>query len=232
MPLHDWTNQRRWSGLHSIWQNQILYWIIPRLPSGYRAFLANLPSLSIDSPNSQPDLGVREWSPDPASASKPTGATATLEPDAEAVATFNLDPVQAIHIDLGGSLIAAIELISPRNKDRPSSRAHYANRYCSYIQSGVHLMLIDVLPRPAGFSFADALATELNLPVPATPTPCAMSYRVGEPVPEGTLFAYWRRPLTAGQPLPTLPLALSVHEQVLVDLEYTYNIAAQWVYLT
>ena len=230
MPLRDWTDDRGFDSLHSVWQNQILYWIVPRLPPGYRAYIGGVPSLTLDSPNGRPDLGVRNWTPT-AEAVAPSGATATLEPDSESVISFQIDPMRAVHIDLHGVLIAAVELISPRNKDRPSTRATYASRYSTYLQSNVHLMLIDILPRPVGYSFADTIATELTLNVPPTPPPYAMSYRVGEPVPEGTLFAHWRRPLTVGQPLPTLPLPLNVHQQVLIDLEQTYNEASRWVYL-
>ena len=38
------------------------------------------------------------------------------------VLLFDLDPQTAVHIDLHGQLIAAVELVSPRNKDRPDSR--------------------------------------------------------------------------------------------------------------
>ena len=122
--------------------------------------------------------------------------------------------------------------MSPRNKDRPDSRERYTGRYHGYIRQGVHLMLIDVLPRPAGFSFADAVAANLGFEQPPTPVPFAVSYRVGEPVPEGTLLAVWRRPMAVGQPLPNIPLALTVHQSIPIDLEHTYNEAARRVYLT
>ena len=63
---------------------------------------------------------------------------------------------------LYGQLIAAIELVSPLNKDRPAARERTFSRYAGYLRQGVHLLLIDVLPRPAGFSFADALAVNLG----------------------------------------------------------------------
>jgi hypothetical protein len=45
------------------------------------------------------------------------------------------------------------------------------------------------------------------------------------------MLAIWRRPLTAGQPLPTMPLPLTVHLSVPVDLERTYQQAANDAYL-
>src|SRR5262245_35611415 len=192
MPLHDWRDDRGWDSVHLVWLAQLLDWVQPRLPAGYRAYLGGVPALTIDTPNGRPDLNVRQWAPPPA---EPT-ATAPAEegaPDQEAVATFTLDPQRAVHIDLDGRLIAAIEVVSPRNKDRPSARERYLGRYVGYLRQGVHLLLIDALPRPAGFSFVDALAGNLGFAQPPCPAPCAASYRVGEPVPEGTLLAVWRR---------------------------------------
>jgi hypothetical protein len=154
-----------------------------------------------------------------------------MAPDQEAVATFTLDPHRAIHIDLAGQLIAAVEVVSPRNKDRPSARERYLSRYVGYLRQGVHLLLIDALPRPAGFSFADALAANLGIAQPPCPAPCAASYRVGEPVPEGTLMALWCRGLRVGERLPTVPLALDLSRNVLIDLEHTYQEAARRAYL-
>jgi len=230
MPLHDWRDACGWDSLHLVWQNQLLDWVQPRLPAGYRAYLGSVPALTIDTPNGRPDLGVRDWSP--AEPGIGTAAAGDVEPDTEAVATFNLDPQRAVHIDLHGRLVAAIELVSPRNKDRPAARDRYLERYIGYVHRGVHLLIVDVLPRPADFSFADALAANLGLPQPPCPAPFAVSYRVGEPVPEGTVLAVWRRPVQVGQILPTVPLALTATLGVPIDLEYTYSEAARRVYLT
>jgi hypothetical protein len=157
MPLHDWRDDRGWDSVHLIWLAQLLDWIQPRLPTGYRAYLGSVPLLTIDVPIGRPDVSVRPQSvPEEPS-------TAGNDPDEEAVATFTLDPQRALHIDLHGLLMAAIEIVSPRNKDRPAARERYLGRYASYLRQGVHLLLVDVLPRPAGFSFADALALNLGL---------------------------------------------------------------------
>jgi len=217
MPLHDWADERGWDSVHPFWLVYLVEWVQPRLPQGYRAFLGS----------------VRRW-PQPPVVSQPA-ETAVMEPDLEVLAGVRLDPQPAIHVDLGGRLVAAIELVSPRNKDRVTAKATYSSRYLGYLRLGVHLMLIDVLPRPRGFSFADAIAADLNLDLPELPPPFAVAYRVGEVVPvgegDGSLLGMWRRPLGVGQPLPPLPLPLSVHQAVLVDLEETYQRAAQRAYL-
>jgi hypothetical protein len=230
MPLHDWRDDRGWDSVHIVWLAQLLDWVQPRLPAGYRAYLGSVPALTVDVPNGRPDMSVRQWpAEEPAPAAAPA-TSADIEPE-EQVATFTLDPHRALHIDLHGLLIAALEIISPRNKDRPSARERYLGRYAGYLRQQVHLLLIDVLPRPSGFSFPDALAANLGLNQPSCPPPCVASYRVGDPVPEGTVLGVWRRALQVGHPLPTAPLYLSATHQVAIDLDYTYQEAARRAYL-
>ena len=207
MPLHDWTNDAGWDGMHLFWITHLFHWIKPRLPDEFRAYVAaEVPGVPPDGQNGALD-----------------------EPDVE-TATLTLDPQKALYVTYRGRLVAAVELISPRNKDRPSSRGHYLARY---LQEGVHLLLVDVHRRPLNFSFADALAQELDIEQPATPPPLAVTYRVGEPATTGgRLLAIWRRPLKAGGPLPTMPLPLTVQASIPVNLEETYMSAAADTYLT
>jgi hypothetical protein len=96
-------------------------------------------------------------------------------------------------------------------------------------------MLVDVLPRPRGFSFSDAITSSLGLDLPPLPPPFAVAYRVGEVVPVGedigSFVGLWRRPLQVGQPLPALPMPLNVHQAVTINLEETYHRAAKRAYL-
>ena len=234
MPLHDWTDERGWDSVHPFWLAYLVEWIQPRLPEGYKAFLGGVPALTVASGNGKPKVGVRRWGP-----AQPVGEVATdtavLEPDLEASVAIRLDPQSAVHIDLHGQLIAAIELVSPRNKDRAGAKETYCSRYLGYLRLGVHLMLVDVLPRLKGFSFSDAITTSLGLELPPLPPPFAATYRVGEVVPVGedmgSLVGLWRRPLRVGQPLPALPLPLSIHQAIVIDLEETYQRAAKRAYL-
>jgi hypothetical protein len=234
MPLHDWTDERGWDSVHPFWLAYLVEWIQPRLPEGYRAFLGGVPALTVAAGNGKPDVSVRQWGPQPA-VETAIASTGVLEPDLEASVTIRLDPQLAVHIDFHGQLIAAVELVSPRNKDRADAKETYTNRYLGYLRLGVHLLLVDVLPRPRGFSFADAITSGLGLDLPPLPPPFAAAYRVGEVVPVGedmgSLVALWCRPLQVGQPLPTLPLPLNVHRAVLIDLEETYHRAAKRAYL-
>jgi hypothetical protein len=233
MPLHDWSDDRGWDSVQPFWLAYLVEWIQPRLPEGFKAFLGGVPALTV-SGNGKPDVSVRHWEPVPG-AQAVAADTAVLEPDLEASVVVRLDPQPAVHVDFHGQLIAAIEIVSPRNKDRVDAKETYANRYLGYLRLGVHLLLVDVLPRPKGYSFSDAITGGLGMELPPLPPPFAAAYRVGEVVPVGedmgSLVGLWRRPLRVGQPLPALPLPLSVHRAVAIDLEETYQRAAKRAYL-
>ncbi len=233
MSLHDWSAQTGWDGVHTLWISELLRWLKPRLPEGYRAYVGSSPTLTIGAPPAHADVQVREWRPEPPApppAAQPSDNA--LEPD-EQVAVSVLTAEPAVYVACAGHLVAAIELVSPRNKDRHAAQDVYVARYLGYLHEGVHLLLVDVHRYPLSFSFADRLAQELRLAQPRCPAPLAISYRVGGPSPEGGRFlGFSRRPLAVGSPLPAMPLWLSVEQAVLIDLDQTYARAAADAYLT
>lgn len=229
MPLHDWTDDRGWDSVHPLWINALLFWVQERLPPGYRAYLGSVPGLSIAAEPGRPDLALRAWRPQ---AEQATKAEEVPQPDFQAVALLHPEPPAALHVFRDGQLVAAIEVVSPRNKDRPSSREFYRNRYLGYLWSGVHLMLVDVHRQPPGFSFVEAIAAELQCQFPVGLPPHAVSFNVGGPTPEGGQFLDgWYRSLVVGEPLPTLPLVLTAEQTLSIDLEHTYAEAARRAYL-
>ena len=188
MPLHDWTDQPGWEGVHHLWIAELLRWIKPRLPAGYRAYIGSVPTIAVGAPPERPDVSVRQWPQEQAPPTDGATAAATPEPDEE-IAVATIDPSTAVYVERQGRLTAAVELISPRNKDRPASRATYLARYVGYLLEGVNLLLVDVHRRPPAFSFADQIAHELQMTQPPLPAPFAVGYRVGEPAATGG--AYW-----------------------------------------
>lgn len=237
MPLHDWNALTDWETVHAYWIAELGRWLKPRLPAGYRASLATVPALVVASVPVHPDVSVRRQAESSVSnlSNGPGGPTsgdsAEQAPDYE-VALATLDPARAVYVTRAGNLVAAIELVSPGNKDRPETRRSTTDRFLGYLTHGIHLLLVDVHPCPLGFSFPDDVAAAVQSPSPPCPAPCAVSYRVGGPaVTGGLLLAAWQRPLAIGAPLPTLPLALTRDLRVTVDLEQTYTRAAADAYL-
>src|SRR5438270_4354144 len=125
MPLHNWDDLPGWEGLRTIWIVELLRSIRPRLPEGYRAYIGSTPALTIGAPLEKPDVSVRHWLPEPPPPPATTSGelTALPEPDVE-TATLVLDPQTAVYVATHNRMVAAIELVSPRNNDRLSARAH------------------------------------------------------------------------------------------------------------
>lgn len=215
MPLHDWTERSEWEGMHIYWMTEIAQWLKARLPAGYRAVIGSSP------------YGSASLSPEP-SASISSDA---LQPDYETVvATLKEEPM--LLIERNHSLVAAVEIISPGNKDRPARREQYLARYLGYLHAGVHLLLIDVHRRPLEFSFAERIRMELQIEIAPPPTPQAVSYQVRSSAPFGGRFlAAWQRACVIGELLPSIPLPISAEQLIPVDLEATYMEAAKKAYV-
>jgi hypothetical protein len=129
----------------------------------------------------------------------------------------------------GTTLVGAIELVSPGNKDRVETRRGFAGKCAAYLQQGIGLVIVDIvterqanlhdeiidlLKKPAGFAF----------PQPAEMY--AVAYRPTRQA-SGDQIEMWPTPLVVGQALPTLPLALRGIATVPVDLEGTYSRACE-----
>src|SRR5262245_13882639 len=138
------------------------------------------------------------------------------------------EPDRSIHIEFNGQLSAALEVVSPSSKACPELRAAYLALYSRYLQSGVHLLLVDV--HPTSFCLDDALGSwwprgkEDRLTGPIATAYCVSC--VGEIVSR----TYYE--MTPGWPLPRARLRISNSLQVDVDLDGTYSRAAADSYLT
>src|SRR5205823_9162279 len=80
-------------------------------------------------------------------------ATATLAPAWAPPATSLILPivfpddieVQVFATATGATLVGAIELVSPGNKDRPETRRAFAARCVSYLTRGIGLIVVDIV---------------------------------------------------------------------------------------
>jgi hypothetical protein len=233
MPLHDWSKFNGWSGMHLLWMNQLIDDIQPKLPAGFRAYLGTSPIVSVEDPEGEPDVSVHRTDPEQIGEPSSGDGADPFQPDREVVLATLERPEVCLLVEYGGRLIAAVELVSPGNRDGDKRRKKAVGRYLGYLSHRVHLLLVDVHPRQQRPSLADLIAAGLELPdEPPLPSPSAVSYRVGDyERGEGSWFAIRRRPLVVGQPLPDMPLALNHHLAVKLDLDGTYSRAARRAYL-
>src|SRR5262245_659698 len=154
MPLHDWADIPGLEGVHQVWLVELLYWIKPRLPAGFRAYIGTTPTFAKGAPaEDRPFVGVRDWpqgngpQAPPQNAADVAESDASEEPDHE-IAVAALTGETALFVEHQGRLVSAVELVSPRNKDRVAACTAYTSIYLGYLLKGVHLLLVDVHRRP------------------------------------------------------------------------------------
>jgi len=233
MPLRDHFHAplypaRHWESFHSLWAGEIVARLNARLlPPGYFA-------------ESQVHLGpwieidVATMSgPTPATPPTGNGAVATLPAPTWAPPEPSLmlpgvstDEFEVRILDEASNLVAAVELVSPGNKDRPEHRLAFCHKCAAYLQRGIGLVVVDVVTNRRAClhdHLIDALALSEDLHFPGGPTPIsAVSYRP-EQTEAGAVVAVWAFRLALGQEMPTLPLALRSGPVLALDLEATYS---------
>jgi hypothetical protein len=135
--------------------------------------------------------------------------------------------VQVLSEEEGPRLVAALELVSPANKDRPANRRMFAVKCASYLHSGVSVIAIDVVTVRSGNLYRellDLLQVQFSTPGQNAADLYAAALRTA-PGPGGLRLEAWAHQLAAGQTLPTLPLWLAGDLCLPLDLEATYQAA-------
>jgi hypothetical protein len=132
--------------------------------------------------------------------------------------------VQIFADDGDPRLAAAVELVSPRNKDRPRARQAFAVKCVNYLQRGSSVIVVDtVTTRRADVHGAilSLLGIESTTVVPAGLA--ALAYRAVAGEDETQQLQVWPALLSLGQPLPTLPLWIAADFSVPLDLDASYQ---------
>jgi Protein of unknown function (DUF4058) len=134
--------------------------------------------------------------------------------------------VQVFADDGDPRLAAAVELLSPRNKDRPAARQAFAVKCVGYLQQGIGVVVVDtVTTRRADLNAA--ILSLLGDDVAAAALPLsrlsAASYRAVSREEEPQELQVWPASLSLSQPLPILPLWIAPDLSVPLDLEASYE---------
>src|SRR5262249_29615807 len=158
------------------------------------------------------------WSPPAPAATLPTDFTG-----------IDRIEVQVFYDEGGPQLAAAIELVSPKNKDRPSQRRAFAVKCANYLQQAASVIVVDVVTVRRKSLHLELLQT-LNVSNGAIwESPSGLYAVVHRTVrsEEEPPVAIWPEPLALGSPLPRLPLWLGVDIVVPLDLEKSYLAACE-----
>jgi hypothetical protein len=229
MPLLDHFNpplsrSHPWRSFHGAWAATIARLLNQGvLPPGYYA----VPLLDREGPIEIDVATMREGD---SSSSESNVASLTWSPPAPALTVAVELPVddgvevQVFADDGDPRLAAAIELLSPRNKDRPSARQAFAVKCVGYLQQGNGLVVVDtVTTRRADLNAAILALLGIETPPPTPSSLSAVSYRATGREQESQQLLLWPATLALGQPLPTLPLWIAADFSVPLDLEVSYQ---------
>jgi hypothetical protein len=208
-PLHG---PRRWEGFHHAWATVIAQHLNRGvLPPDYFAE----PEISVGPEQGQKDRGVATevWSP-------------PLPKIAAKVDFARLDGYEVrVYQDLGGAeLRAAIELVSPGNKDRAGSRRTFAAKCAGYLKHGIGVVIVDIVTaRTANLhaTLFDTLGVKSRRVWQSTTGLYATAYRAVT-TRKRPRVEVWPEELALGEALPELPLWLTLDFCVPVGLEESY----------
>lgn len=120
-----------------------------------------------------------------------------------------------------GRIVAVIEVVSPGNKDRKSALREFVKKSIEFIESGIHLLVVDLFPPsprdPSGIHKAiwDEFLEE-DFAIRPGKDRILASYRA-----DAEVTAYVE-PISVGDPLPDMPLFVTRASHVQVPLEATY----------
>ncbi len=225
-PLDDIAS---WEEFHGAWPTVIVMALNRKLPPRYVAG----PRVHL---GAAMEIDVSAYDQDkPASFGRTTGeggiATATWAPPRPTfdVAT-DLPDQDAYEVRIHDTrrhrrLVAAVEIVSPANKDRPENRRAFVSKCAALLQEQVSVAIVDLVTTRQFNLYGDLLdligQTDPALAADPSWTYAAACRRTRPG--ETWRFQTWNHALTLGHPLPTLPLWLADDLAVPLELEETYE---------
>lgn len=217
-----------WESFHMRWAAVIADTLDRQLPPGYFAevhthlgpqvsadiaeFAATAEEISVNGNGSPVAVAVRPWAPPTATMVLPFDFPDDLE-------------VRILDERDDARLVAVVELVSPRNKDRVEARQGFAGKVVAYLQRGVGVVVVDLVTSRQSNPHNDVVALlRLGEAFAMRPEPslAALAYRPTKQGDRDQVEA-WAFGLGVGDALPTLPLALRGAGAIPLDLEATYT---------
>ena len=234
MPLRDHFRSplddvHSWDELHGMWPAMIVRQLIEVLPEPYFAapgvHLGTLYEVDVGTyrepvPDSQ-DVDVGEGGVAIASYAPPK-PTLILEPR---LPNQDVYEVRIYDSRRNRRLVAAIEIVSPSNKDRPETRGTFVSKVAALLKHDICVSIVDVVST-SDFNLYAELLNFLDSTDPALgddpPPMYAVSMRMRY---EGRrrIMDTWYHPLAIGQSLPTLPIWLKETKAISLVLDTSYE---------
>ena len=220
--------RRNWHAFHNAWATYIASDLNRQLPEGYFAEANVQFGIEIDVAAFEKvvpgatDEGAYE------SDQRSRGAVAAwISPAPTGSVPFSIltafAEVLVFSQEAGPTLLGAIELVSPANKDRPAQRDAFVSKCAAYLQQGLGLIIVDVVTERRA-NLHKELIKHLHSQEGSASTAelYAVAYRPVTRADEPNLDI-WEEPLAVGSELPTMPLWLPGSLCVPVNLDETYS---------
>jgi Protein of unknown function (DUF4058) len=153
MPLRDHfrppvSKQCSWEGFHGFWPAAIVQVLADQLPKGYVAE----PRVHV---GSYYEIGVSAYEKtSPVTSATDERGGVAVAPYAPPAPNFAVDAeipeqyeyeVLIYDVERDRRLVAAVEIVSPANKDRPESRQMFAAKCANLLQKGVCASIVDLV---------------------------------------------------------------------------------------
>jgi hypothetical protein len=235
MPLRDHFHppldtQHSWEGFHGAWPTVIVMALNRDLPPRYiaepRVHLGSFFEIDVASyegderaaraPETGAEGGVATavWAPP-----QPTLDVTTDLPDQDEYEVLVYDTRHQRR------LVAAVEIVSPANKDRPEHRRVFVAKCAALLRQHVSVAIVDLITTRQFNLYGDLLdlighTDPSLLPEPPPLYAAACRWRRQEDTPH---LETWAHALAVGQPLPTLPLWLADNFAVPLELDVSYE---------
>jgi hypothetical protein len=229
-------NHSSWEGFHGGWPMTIVRQLAEVLPQDYTAeprvhlgsyYEIDVCAFAEDDRRSDELVAVENAV---ANGGLDGGATAVYAPpqptlvlDAELDDQYEYE-VLVFDQTRNRQLVAAIEIVSPANKDRPESRRAFVAKCAAMLQEHVCVSLVDLVTIRRFNLYCDLLELigrsdpSFNPPPPTYAVTCR-----GHKIERQSRFEAWAYPLVVGRKLPTLPIWLTDELAVSIDLEASYE---------
>lgn len=226
MPMHDWTRVSAgvYHSFHQIWLAELTVALNSKsLPEDYYAMTDQRVDIA------EPDVvtyraGARE--------SHGTG-TAVLElaprvkyqtqPLLKLAKPRRRERRITIRHTSGHQIVAIIEIVSPSNKDRRGHVRRFAEKVVGFLESGVHVLMIDPFPPtandPAGMHAAVWRQFDRKRYAPPEGQPLTMASYCWD----GYDPTAYIEPYAVGDALTAMPLFLNRERYIDAPLELSYN---------
>jgi hypothetical protein len=237
MPLRDHfrpplDNLSYWEGFHATWPVMIVALLRRKLPPRYLAMprVHSGASAEIDVASFEKE-GEGALATGDGNANGGGIATAVWAPPRPTLTVVTDLPAQDVYEVLvydekrRSRLVAAVETVSPANKDRPEHRRAFVAKCAGLLRERVSVVIVDVVTTRTPNLYGELLdligQADPSLSPEAPPlytAACRLTKRKEE-----WLLEAWTQSLNLGQSLPTVPLWLADDLAVPLELEESYE---------